>query len=186
MDYGGIATTDMYHGYKRFGKDGRQQCCWVHVSRQIEHLSEKHDPALSEPWLEWRREYYEDLVWFFERGKLVVESGAYSQVWREQLEGMLAEALGRYGNTGDADLEKHVRMTERHLHGMFAFAEYPWVEPTNNTPERGLRYYVVFRRVIGQTRGGPTAMRRLGDFISCVLTWWNEGKSVMHEVAMRV
>ena len=94
---------------------------------------------------------------------------------------MLAKVLDRYGNTDDAGLEKHVKMMERHLHCAFVFVEHPGVEPTNNALERALRYYAIFRKVIGQTRGKPTAMRRLGDFISCA--WWNEGKSIMHEVA---
>ena len=186
MDYGGIATTDMYAGYKRFGKDGKQQCCWAHVSRQMEHLSEKLDPNLPEPWRERRRGYREKLMWLFVLGKTVAASGAHSRAWREWLEGMLAKVLDRYCNTDDADLEKHVRMMERHLHGMFTFVEHPGVEPTNNASERALRYYVVFRKVSGHTRGGARAMRRLGDFVSCMVTWRNEGKSIMAEVARLV
>ena len=60
------------------------------------------------------------------------------------------------------------------------------MEPANSASERALRYYVVFRKIIGQTRGGIRAMRMLGDFISCITTWWNEGKSVMAEVAKLV
>ena len=124
---------------------------------------EKDDPTLADAWRSRRRKYWEDLMWLFELGKTVSESGAHSKTQREWLDGELATVLGRYDTTDDADLEKHVRMMERHLHGMFAFVEYPGVEPTNNASERALRYYVVFRKIIGQTRGGPTAMRRLGD-----------------------
>ena len=99
---------------------------------------------------------------------------------------MLADVLDRYGNTSDADLEKHARMMQRHLHGMFTFVEYPRVEPTNNASERTLRYYVVLRKIIRQTRDGTRAMKRLGDFVSCVMTWWSQDKSVMREVAKMV
>ena len=77
-------------------------------------------------------------------------------------------------------------MIERHLHGMFTFVEHPGAEPTNNASERSLRHYVVFRRVFGHTRGCARAMRRLGDFVSCMVTWQNEGKSVMAEVVRLV
>ena len=181
MDYKGIAITNMYPGYKRYDEWGKHQCCWAHVLQYAKHLFEKDDPTLLESWRERRRECWEDLAWFFERGKLVVESGAHSQVWREQLEGMLAYVLDWYGGTDDDELEEHVRMMERHLHGMSAFVEHPGVEPTNNASERALRYYAILCKVIGQTGGGARAMRRLGDFVSCA--WWSQGKSVMAEVA---
>ncbi len=40
---------------------------------------------------------------------------------------------------------------------MFAFLEHPGVDSTNNASERALRYIVVFREIIGQTKGGPLA-----------------------------
>ena len=85
----------------------------------------------------------------------------------------------------DADLERHVRMIwAQAWHVCVCRAS--GVGPTNNASERVLRYYVVFRKIMGQTGGSARAMRRLGDFVSCVVTWWNKGKSVMAEVAMRV
>lgn len=37
-----------------------------------------------------------------------------------------------------------------------------------------------------KTGGGLTAMRRLGDFASCVMMWWDGDKSVMAEAAKLV
>lgn len=67
---------------------------------------------------------------------------------------------------------------------MLVFIEYTGVEPTNNASEGNLRFHVILCKVIGRTRGGVAAMRRLDDFISCA--WWNRGKNVMQEVAGRV
>ena len=69
---------------------------------------------------------------------------------------------------------------------MFVFVEHPGVDPTNNASERALRYYVILRKMSGQTKGGARAMRRLGDFVGCMVTWRNEGKSIMAEVARLV
>ncbi|MCE2498803.1 MAG: transposase [Nitrosopumilaceae archaeon] len=66
---------------------------------------------------------------------------------------------------------------------MFTFPEHPGVDPTNNASERTLRHMAVFRKIIGLTKGGPGAMRRLADFATCVLTWRRHGKSVYEEVA---
>ena len=41
--------------------------------------------------------------------------------------------------------------------------EHLGVDPTNNASERAL-LTVVFREIVGQTEGGPQAMRRLVDF----------------------
>ncbi len=66
---------------------------------------------------------------------------------------------------------------------MFAFLEHQDAGPTNNASERALRHMVVLRKIIGQTKGGPRAMRRLADFATCVLAWRRHGKSVYEEVA---
>ena len=84
---------------------------------------------------------------------------------------------------GTTDVFKLVMMMYRHLPHLFTFVQYAGVEPTNNASERALRYMVVFRKISGQTKGGSKSMKRLGDFVSCVLTWQNHGKSVAQEVA---
>ena len=61
------------------------------------------------------------------------------------------------------DMLKVLDKLQRQAPRMFAFLEHPGVDPTNNASERALRYMVVFRKIIGQTKGGPAAMRRLGD-----------------------
>ena len=80
---------------------------------------------------------------------------------------MLAKVLNRYGGTGDAELEKHAKMMERHLHCMFVFVEHPGAEPIIDASGVVLRYYVILHKVIGQTKGRARAMRRLGDFETC-------------------
>ena len=43
---------------------------------------------------------------------------------------------------------------------MFVFLWHPGAGPANNAGKRVLRYMVLFRKIIGQTGGGPGAMRR--------------------------
>ena len=65
----------------------------------------------------------------------------------------------------------------------FAFLEHPGVDPANNVGERALRYIVVSRRMIWQTKGGPRVMRRLADFAACVFKRRKQDKNVYEEAA---
>ena len=89
----------------------------------------------------------------------------------------------RYRGKDDRDMNKVLDKLERQAPRMFAFLEPPGVDPTNNASGRALRHTAVFRKIIGQTRGGPPAMRRPADFATCVLTRRRQGKSVHEEVA---
>ncbi len=61
--------------------------------------------------------------------------------------------------------------------------QYEGVEPTNNASERALRYLVVLRKISGQTRGGAKSLKRLGDFVTCIMTWKAHKLSVAKEIA---
>ena len=183
MGYAGIAVTDAYCGYDRFNMDGRHQLCWSHDIRKARHLAERHDPLLHDDTRKRRWLYLEDLRFAFCEGKRAAEIGAHPLRKRHVMGQVLKDVLDRYRDAGDAALHKHVLMTERHLPHLFTFVEHAGVEPTNNMSGRALRHVAVSRKITGQTKGGVVAMKRLGDFISCVLTWQNHGKSVAHEVA---
>ena len=72
--------------------------------------------------------------------------------------------------------------SERHVHCMFAFLEFHGAGPANNASGRALRYVVVLCKITGQTKGGAGAMKRLADFVTCVLTWRANGSSAAEEV----
>jgi transposase len=64
-----------------------------------------------------------------------------------------------------ADLEVRVLATAlfQHCHRLFAFLEYPGVEPTNNAAERALRHAVIWRKGSfgNQSEKGEVATPRL-------------------------
>ncbi len=64
-----------------------------------------------------------------------------------------------------------------------AFLQYPGADPTNNVTGQDLRYVVAFRKISGRIKGGSRAMKRMPNFVSCVLTWRRQGLSVAEEVA---
>ena len=183
--FGGVATTDGYGAYDRFDAGGRHQTCWAHHLRETGHLARKYGGAVPTEIKRVRRELHEDHQSVFHTAKLLAARGAHSPRLRRAMDRVMQDVLDEYRGRGsnDPDMIKVLDKLQRQAPRMFTFLEHPGVDPTNNASERALRYIVVFRKIIGQTKGGPQAMRRLADFATCVLTWRRQGKSVYDEVA---
>ena len=64
---------------------------------------------------------------------------------------------------------------------LLAFIEHESIPPTNNAAEHTLRDIVVYSKISGQIRGSES-MRRMSNFLTCVLMWRSHGKSVFEEV----
>ena len=184
-DFGGVATTDGYGAYDRFDAGGRHQACWAHHLRETGHLARKYGGAVPPEVKRVRRELHEDHQSVFHTAKLLAAQGAHSPRLRHAMDRVMQDVMDEYRRKGsnDPDMIKVLDKLQRQAPRMFTFLEHPGVDPTNNASERALRYIVVFRKIIGQTKGGPQAMRRLADFATCVLTWRRQGKSVYEEVA---
>ena len=121
----------------------------------------------------------------FRTAKLLDAHGAHSPRLRRAMDRVMQDVMDEYRGRGrdDPGMIRVPDKLERQMPCMFAFPEHPGVDPANNASERALRCIVVFRKIIGQTKGGPPAMRRLADFATCVLTRRRQGKSVYEEVA---
>ena len=152
------------------------------------HLAKKLSGAVRPEVKRLRQELHEDHRSVFQTAKLLAEQGAYSPRQRSAMDLVMYDMLDRYDARGkdDPDMIKVLGKLRRHVPRMFTFLEHPGVDPTNNASERALRYMVVFRKIIGQTKDGALAMRRMDDFATCILTWWMQGKSVYEEVARLV
>ncbi len=178
--YGGCVTTDGHRPYKVFDPGGKHQDCWSHELRNAVHVADA-DGAHPDA-----RLLAEDLLRAYVESILLRDGGAPSARLRRAAEVALGCMLDRYRGSGDERLEKLVARIERAIPILFTFLEYPEAEPTNNSSERALRYAVVFRKISGQIKGGSAAMRRMSNFVTCVLTWRAHGKGVAEEVAKLV
>ena len=186
--FGGIATTDGYDAYGRFDAGGRHQACWAHHLRETKHLAKKYGGAVPPEVKRVRQELHEDHKSVFRTAKLLAAQGAHSPRLRSAMNRVMQDVMDEYRDSGkdDPGMIKVLGKLQRQVSRMFTFLEHPGVDPTNNASERALRYMVVFRKIIGQTKGGPPAMRRLADFATCVLTWRRQGKSVYEEVSRMI
>lgn len=63
----------------------------------------------------------------------------------------------------------------------FTFLRHLNMQPTNNPPEREIRYAVVNRKVRGQI-GSAEGMRRFGVPLTCILTWRKQKLNLYREL----
>ena len=186
--FGGIAITDGYDAYGRFDAGGRHQACRAHHLRETKHPAKKYGGAVPPGARRVRQELYEDHRSVFRTAKLLAAQGAHSPRLRDAMGRVMRDMMDEYRDRGrdDPGMIKVLDKLQRQVPRMFTFLEHPGVDPTNNASERALRYMVVFRKIIGQTKGGPPAMRRLADFATCVLTRGRQGKSVYEEISRMI
>ena len=113
--------------------------------------------------------------------------GAHPPRLRSAMDRVVRDVLDEYraGGRGGPGMIRVPDRLERRMPRMFALLEHPGVDPTSNASGRALRYIVAFRRITGQTGGGPGAMGPPADLATCVPTWRRQGRSV-HEEAARL
>ena len=183
--YGGVVTSDGYGVYNRFDPGGMHQDCWAHQLRAVKHLSENTEATGSDTVdADARQQLYADMSWILREAKNPLERAQHPPRLRHSMESMTEAMLARHDDsTNDAELKKMIKRLRRSVPKLFAFLEHPGVDPTNNAAERALRYVVVFRKMSGQIKGGCESMRRMSNFVTCVLTWKKQGKSIVSEVA---
>lgn len=184
-NFKGIAITDGCGAYKRFDEDGRRQSCWAHTLRETKHLAKKYPSSTPPETKRIRQELHGDHKLMYHHAKQLASHDAHSLRQRHKMELLMQDLIDRYRQKGtdDPDMIKILDKLERQVPCMFTFLEHPGVDPTNNASETALRYLVVFRKTIGQTKGGARSMKRMADFVTCVLTWRRHGRSVFEEVA---
>lgn len=175
--FDGVVTSDMLRIYDRFDEGGRHQVCWAHELRNVKHAAERHGQDRGPP-----RRLYEDLCGIFTDAKKTRKRAGSSPNTRRAYEHSLRCIIQRYREGEDGEMKKLLNRLDRAHPRLFAFLEFDGVDPTNNAAEQALRYFVVFRKISGQIKGGARAAKSMSAFISCVQTWRNKGKSVAEEV----
>ena len=155
-DFAGVLTSDSYNAYESMGC--RKQKCLVHYLREIRKWEEKFSK---------KGEFSK----FAKRAKKVLKGsiGAHKRLKstsgrlraKKKFEGQLRNIYSKkYENPEINRINKNLR---RHANENFTFLGVRGVEPTNNEAERGVRPYVVMRKISGSHRSkkGVFAAERL-------------------------
>lgn len=176
--FDGVVTSDMLRVYDRFDEGGKHQVCWAHELRNVKHAVERHGQDRGPP-----RRLYEDLCGVFAEAKRSLERAGPSEQLRRSYEHQLRSVIQKHRDGEDDEMKKLLNRLDRAHPRLFAFLEFDRVDPTNNAAERVLRYFVVFRKISAQIKGGTRAAKSMSAFISCVQTWKNQGKRVSEEIS---
>lgn len=169
----GIIGCDYYSAYRKFLRETNVwlQLCWAHLIRDVKYLTTLSDRAT--------RGYGQRLL-----GKIKVLFRTWhrrEQMPTERWERAAAKArrdvlsvARRTPTTSEAqNLAKRFR---NHGDAYFTFLDTPGVEPTNNGPERQIRFLAIDRKITQGTRG--EAGRRWCERIWTVLaTCAQQGRS---------
>ena len=123
---------------------------------------------------------HSDLLWLFHDAQARC-SVPYVKL-RRMMEYSLDIILKRYSGSNDVNLERIVNRISEASRNLFVFCEHVGIDATNNAAERVLRDVVVCRKISSQIKGGLASMVRMSNFLTCVLIWHAQGKSVLEEV----
>lgn len=150
QEFRGIIGCDYYSAYRKFLRETHVwlQLCWAHLIRDVKYLATLSDRAtrgygqrllgkikvLFRTWH--RREQMPSERW--ERAAAKARRDVLSVARRPPTVSEAQNIAKRFRNHGDA---------------YFTFLETPGIEPTNNGPERQIRFLAIDRKITQGTRG---------------------------------
>lgn len=170
-DYQGIIICDGWKVYPKFTNN--LQRCWAHLLRESDYLGRKVDEG---------KKLSERLHKFYRNLKELLDLDPPDherKVIKMNAEETLKEIVRKKYKS-----EKVIKFINKINNGMdhwFTFVMNPMIESTNNTGERGLREFVVQRKIIGTLRNekGTQIYERSMTFIE---TWKQRGLNTREQL----
>ena len=166
LDYPGIVVSDFYGGYNTHL--GLHQRCWVHLLRDVHHLTEKSPLPGVLAWAKRLRQVYDRAKAFSSPDR---RGRAKARVkFQEQLVALASPFVA--ASLPQSVLCKRLLQFESE---MFTFVEYPAVPSENNAAERVIRSRVIARKISGGTRS-PVGSQTMAVLSSLFATWQLRGE----------
>jgi transposase len=158
----GILCSDRFGAYLKYHK-GRAQFCWAHLKRDLLGIQEFARTTDAQRFCRDALALTARLfrLWHrfrgggFDRGELIRKSIPL----QKRFFGLCEQHL----DSRDEEVRVLATALFQHCDRLFAFIEYPGVEPTNNSAERALRHAVIWRKCCfgNQSSKGEVATARL-------------------------
>ena len=182
----GVVVCDGWNAYNRYYR----QRCWAHLMNEIKHVC-KTNPLCKGAWTVKKR-----LGTIFAQARQAADLKdlSHRRKWRKRLAARIKRLVDRYKTDkkarefepGDTSEEAVLRVFMTKLDNarryLFTFLVDPRIPPTNNAAERGLREFVVHRKVRGCIRTEET-MEWMANIFTCMTTWKNKGLNRLTELA---
>ncbi len=173
-NFKGILGCDGWGTYKVFSKEHKilLQRCWAHLIREVKKIC-KDKKELNDAYI-WICNIFEEIQRLRkiksekirQKGyeKLIVEMEQWTQIY--------------YSRDGMKELVNKVKNGKEFW---FTCVLHPEVEPTNNSAERGLRKFVVIKKIIGCLRS-EQGKRNMQVMLSVFQTWRLQGLNPYKEL----
>jgi transposase len=143
-EFKGILCSDRWVVYNQWPDPSARQLCWAHLKRNWEKMVERGGAAkrIGDRFLAIHKRVFES--WHLFRGGGCPRTELLDQIAPliEKMDDVIA--AGR--RCRDAKTQRFCARLEKQTSGLWTFAEFEGVEPTNNHGERVLRRAVLWRR----------------------------------------
>lgn len=165
-NYSGIVVSDFYGGYN--AHHGLHQRCWVHLLRDVHHLTQKYPLPGVQAWAKSLRHIYDRAKAFSAADKRMRAKA------RVKFQEEVAALASPFAKTPlpQSTLCKRLLQFESEL---FTFVEHPAVPSENNPAERAIRPRVIARKISGGTRS-PAGSQTMAVLSSLFATWQLRGE----------
>jgi transposase len=171
QNYGGTIICDGWKVYPKFTNN--LQRCWAHLLRESDYLGRRVEEG---------RKLSDRLHKFYRNLKEILDSDPPDHV-RKVIKMNAEETLKEIARKKYKS-EKVIKFINKINNGMdhwFTFVTNPMIESTNNIGERGLREFVVQRKIIGTLRNekGTQIYERS---MTCIETWKQQGLNTREQL----
>jgi transposase len=161
--FAGVLCSDRFSAYFKYQAKGKAQLCWAHLKRDILGIRDFAKTTEAERFARDALALYARLfrLWHKFQGQLITRDQLKGRSIRLQKDWFaLAQ---RHLDSEDAPVRNLAMALFQHSDRLFAFIQYPGVEPTNNGAERALRIAVQWRKTSFGNRSalGEIATARL-------------------------
>lgn len=173
-DFKGILGCDGWGTYKVFSENKGilLQRCWAHLIREVKKVC-KGVNSLDDAYI-WICDIFEEIQRLRKIKSQKIRQKGYDKLVLE----MEQWAQVYFTRDGMKDIVKKVRNGKEFW---FTCVLHPEVEPTNNSAERGLRKFVVIKKIIGCLRS-EQGKRNMQVMLSVFQTWRLQGLNPYKEL----
>jgi transposase len=173
-DFKGILGCDGWITYKIFSekKGILLQRCWAHLIREVKKISKGNKEL--EPAYTWICDMFTEIQRLRKIKSKKIRQKGYDTLITQM--NMWCQIY--YSYDGMKELVNKVRNGKE---SWFTCVQHPKVEPTNNAAERGLRKFVVIKKIIGCLRS-EQGKRNMQVMLSALQTWRLQGLNPYKEL----
>jgi len=172
----GVLVRDAYGAYNHAGK-GEQQVCSVHLLRKAHEYCERENA--SKEMIEYKNKlkaYYQKMNEWHKQEHTTEDRLIYYDKNKKRL---LRMSKRKWKKKDTQTFNKYWLI--RHQNRLVTFLKYPDLSSNNNSAERAIRPFAVFRKISGGSKS-PVGAKITSINMSIIETWAKQGFSIIQDL----